>query len=99
MKGGNDMQRIFNFEENDDAYEIFFEDKKVYTINKETLKVDGTKFYETFFSEYLSGDILELKQGDSLNMEDKISIAVYDNINKLLIEIMQKIEELKETLN
>ena len=96
MKGGNDMQRIFNFEENDDAYEIFFENKKVYTINKETLKVDGTKFYEIFFSEYSSGDILELRQGNSLNMEDKISMAVYDNINKLLIEIMQKIEELKE---
>ena len=96
MKGGKDMKRIYNFEENDETYVIFLEETEVYTINKDNLKVDGTKFYETFFSEYSIGDSIELKKGNSVKNSNKLSIAVYDTISKLLNEIIQKIDEEKE---
>lgn len=96
MKGGKDMKRIYNFEENDETYVIFFEETEVYTINKDNLKVDGTKFYETFFSEYSIGDSIELKKGNSVENSNKLSIAVYDTISKLINEIIQKIDEEKE---
>ena len=96
MKGGKDMKRIYNFEETDETYVIFFEETEVYTINKDNLKVDGTKFYETFFSEYSIGDSIKLKKGNSVENSNKLSIAVYDTISKLLNEIIQKIDEEKE---
>ena len=62
----------------------------------DNLKVDGTIFYETFFSEYSIGDSIELKKGNSVKNSNKLSIAVYDTISKLLNEIIQKIDEEKE---
>ena len=52
MRGGRDMKKIYKFEESDEAYVILLDREEVYTINKDNLKVDGTKFYETFFTEY-----------------------------------------------
>ncbi len=96
MKGGKDMKKIYNFEENEEAYAIFFEETEVYTINKDNLKVDGTRFYETFFSEYSIGDTIELNKGNSVDNSNKLSIAIYDTINKLINEIIKKIDEEKE---
>lgn len=99
MKGGKDMKKTYNFEENDKTYVIFFEESEVYTINKDNLKVDGTKFYETFFSEYSIGDTIELNKGNSVDNSNKLSIAVYDTISKLINEIIQKIDEEKDFYN
>lgn len=96
MKGGKDMKKIYKFEENSESYVVFIDEIEVYTINKDNLKVDGTKFYETFFSGYSLGDIIELKKGDSLDISNKLSNAVYDTMNKLIMEIREKIEEQKE---
>lgn len=96
MKGGKDMKKTYKFEENDEAYLIFLNDVEIYTINKDNLKVDGTKFYETFFKEYAIGDIIEITKGDSVDSNNKLSIAVYDTMNKLINEISKKIDEQKE---
>lgn len=96
MRGGRDMKKIYKFEESDEAYVILLDKEEVYTINKDNLKVDGTKFYETFFTEYSIGDIIQLIQGDSIDTNNKLSIAVYDTMSKLINEIIEKIDAQKE---
>ena len=69
---------------------------EVFIINKDNLKIDGNKFYEAFFDNYSIGDVIELQKGKSVNDEDKLSIATYDTLNKLINDIIRKIEEQKE---
>ena len=53
-------------------------------------------FSEGFFDNYSIGDVIELQKGKSVNDEDKLSIATYDTLNKLINDIIRKIEEQKE---
>ena len=96
MKGGKDMKRTYKFEEDDQAYRIYLDEIEKYAINKDNLKVDGTKFYETFFYEYSIGDSIEIIKGETVNSNNKLSLAVFDTIDKLIQEISQKINEQEE---
>ena len=96
MKGGKDMKKIYKFEEQKEKYVIMNDKDEVFIINKDNLKIDGNKFYEAFFDNYSIGDVIELQKGKSVNDEDKLSIATYDTLNKLINDIIRKIEEQKE---
>lgn len=96
MKGGRDMKKIYKFEEQKEKYVIINDKDEVFIINKDNLKIDGNKFYEAFFDNYSIGDVIELQKGKSVNDEDKLSIATYDTLNKLINDIIRKIEEQKE---
>ena len=96
MKGGRDMKKIYKFEEQKEKYVIMNDKDEVFIINKEKLKIDGNKFYEAFFDSYSIGDIIELQKGKSVNDGDKLSIATYGTLNKLINDIIRKIEEQKE---
>lgn len=96
MKGGRDMKKIYKFEEQKEKYVIMDDKDKVFIINKDNLKIDGNKFYEAFFDNYSIGDAIELQKGESVNNEDKLSIATYDTLNQLINDIVRKIEEQKE---
>jgi hypothetical protein len=96
MKGGRDMKKIYKFEEQKEKYVIMNDKDEVFIINKDNLKIDGNKFYEAFFDNYSIGDVIELQKGKSVNDEDKLSIATYDTLNKLINDIIRKIEEQKE---
>lgn len=96
MKGGKDMKRTYKFEEDDQAYRIYLDEIEKYAINKDNLKIDGTKFYETFFYEYSIGDSIEIIKGETVNPNNKLSLAVFDTIDKLIQEISQKINEQEE---
>lgn len=96
MKGGRDMKKIYKFEEQKEKYVIMNDKDEVFIINKENLKIDGNKFYEAFFDSYSIGDVIELQKGKSVNDEDKLSIATYGTLNKLINDIIRKIEEQKE---
>ena len=96
MKGGRDMKKIYKFEEQKEKYVIMDDKDKVFIINKDNLKIDGNKFYEAFFYNYSIGDAIELQKGESVNNEDKLSIATYDTLNQLINDIVRKIEEQKE---
>ena len=96
MKGGRDMKKIYKFEEQKEKYIIMNDKDEVFIINKENLKIDGNKFYEAFFDSYSIGDVIELQKGKSVNDEDKLSIATYGTLNKLINDIIRKIEEQKE---
>ena len=95
MKGGRDMKKIYKFEEQKEKYVIINDKDEVFIINKDNLKIDGNKFYEAFFDNYSIGDVIELQKGKSVNDEDKLSIATYDTLNKLINDIIRKIEEQK----
>ena len=60
------------------------------------LKIDGNKFYEVFFDDYSIGDVIELQKGKSVNDKEKLSIATFNTLNKLINDIVEKIEEQKE---
>ena len=90
------MKRTYKFEEDDQAYRIYLDEIEKYEINKDNLKVDGTKFYETFFYEYSIGDSIEIIKGETVNSNNKLSLAVFDTIDKLIQEISQKINEQEE---
>ena len=92
------MKKIYRFEESEEEYLIFLDEMEKFKISKDNLKIDGTKFYECFFDEYSFGDTIELTKGKSLDSSNKLSTSVYDTINKLLNDIMQKIDEQKEEL-
>ena len=79
----------------DPNYSVFNDDE-IFIINKDNLKIDGNKFYEAFFDNYSIGDVIELQKGESVNDEDKLSIATFDTLNKLINDIVEKIEEQKE---
>lgn len=96
MKGGRDMKKIYKFEEQKEKYVIMNDKDEVFIINKDNLKIDGNKFYEAFFDNYSIGDVIELQKEKSVNDEDKLSIATYDTLNKLINDIIRKIEEQKE---
>lgn len=96
MKGGRDMKKIYKFEEQKEKYVIMNDKDEVFIINKDNLKIDGNKFYEAFFDNYSIGDVIELQKGKSVNDEDKLSNATYDTLNKLINDIIRKIEEQKE---
>ena len=96
MKGGRDMKKIYKFEEQKEKYVIMNDKDEVFIINKDNLKIDGNKFYEAFFDNYSIGDVIELQKGKSVNDEAKLSIATYDTLNKLINDIIRKIEEQKE---
>ena len=90
------MKKIYKFEEQKEKYVIMNDKDEVFIINKDNLKIDGNKFYEAFFDNYSIGDVIELQKGKSVNDEDKLSIATYDTLNKLINDIIRKIEEQKE---
>lgn len=46
------MRRIYRFEESEQEYLIFLDEMEKFKISKDNLKIDGTKFYESFFDEY-----------------------------------------------
>lgn len=96
MKGGRDMKKTYKFEEQKEKYMIVDDKDEIFIINKDNLKIDGNKFYEAFFDNYSIGDIIELQKGESVNDEDKLSIATFDTLNKLINDIVEKIEEQKE---
>lgn len=96
MKGGRDMKKTYKFEEQKEKYGIVDDKKEIFIINKDNLKIDGNKFYEAFFDNYSIGDVIELQKGESVNDEDKLSIATFDTLNKLINDIVEKIEEQKE---
>ncbi|MEE0127288.1 MAG: hypothetical protein UE116_03155 [Clostridia bacterium] len=90
------MKKIYKFEEQKEKYVIMNDKDEVFIINKDNLKIDGNKFYEAFFDNYSIGDVIELQKEKSVNDEDKLSIATYDTLNKLINDIIRKIEEQKE---
>ena len=90
------MKKIYKFEEQKEKYVIMNDKDEVFIIKKENLKIDGNKFYEAFFDSYSIGDVIELQKGKSVNDEDKLSIATYGTLNKLINDIIRKIEEQKE---
>ena len=96
MKGGKDMTKTYKFEEQKEKYMIVDDKDEIFIINKDNLKIDGNKFYEAFFDNYSIGDVIELQKGESVNDEDKLSIATFDTLNKLINDIVEKIEEQKE---
>ncbi len=96
MKGGRDMKKTYKFEEQKEKYMIVDDKDEIFIINKDNLKIDGNKFYEAFFDNYSIGDVIELQKGESVNDEDKLSIATFDTLNKLINDIVEKIEEQKE---
>lgn len=96
MKGGKDMKKIYSFEEQEEKYIVFCNKDEIFTINKNTLKIEGNKFYDAFFDSYSIGDTIEIKKGNSINKDEKLSNAVYDTIISLINDIIQKINEQKE---
>ena len=90
------MKKTYKFEEQKEKYMIVDDKDEIFIINKDNLKIDGNKFYEAFFDNYSIGDIIELQKGESVNDEDKLSIATFDTLNKLINDIVEKIEEQKE---
>lgn len=96
MKGGRDMKKTYKFEEQKEKYMIVDDKDEIFIINKDNLKIDGNKFYEAFFDNYSIGDGIELKKGKNVNDKDKLSIATFDTLNKLINDIVEKIEEQKE---
>lgn len=96
MKGGRDMKKTYKFEEQKEKYVIKDNKDEIFIINKDNLKIDGNKFYEAFFDNYLIGDVIEIQKGESVNNEDKLSIATYNTLNQLIDDIIKKIEEQKE---
>ena len=44
MKGGKDMKKIYSFEEQEEKYIVFCDKDEIFTINKNTLKIEGNKF-------------------------------------------------------
>lgn len=96
MKGGRDMKKTYKFEEQKEKYMIVDDKDEIFIINKDNLKIDGNKVYEAFFDNYSIGDVIELQKGESVNDEDKLSIATFDTLNKLINDIVEKIEEQKE---
>lgn len=96
MKGGRDMKKIYKFEEEEQKYMIVDDKDEIFIINKDNLKIDGNKFYEVFFDDYSIGDVIELQKGKSVNDKEKLSIATFNTLNKLINDIVEKIEEQKE---
>ncbi len=96
MKGGRDMKKIYKFEEEKQKYMIMDDKDEIFIINKDNLKIDGNKFYEVFFDDYSIGDVIELQKGKSVNDKEKLSIATFNTLNKLINDIVEKIEEQKE---
>lgn len=96
MKGGRDMKKTYKFEEQKEKYMIMDDKDEIFIINKDNLKIDGNKFYEAFFDNYSIGDGIELQKGENVNDEDKLSIATFNTLNKLINDIVEKIEEQKE---
>ena len=96
MKGGRDMKKIYKFEEEEQKYVIVDDKDEIFIINKDNLKIDGNKFYEVFFDDYSIGDVIELQKGKSVNDKEKLSIATFNTLNKLINDIVEKIEEQKE---
>ena len=90
------MKKTYKFEEQKEKYMIVDDKDEIFIINKDNLKIDGNKFYEAFFDNYSIGDVIELQKGESVNDEDKLSIATFDTLNKLINDIVEKIEEQKE---
>ena len=93
MKGGRDMKKIYKFEEEKQKYMIMDDKDEIFIINKDNLKIDGNKFYEVFFDDYSIGDVIELQKGKSVNDKEKLSIATFNTLNKLINDIVEKIEE------
>lgn len=96
MKGGKDMKKTFSFEEQEDKYVIIDGQNEIFMINKDTLKIDGKKLYETFFESYSIGDTININKGKTINEKDKLSVAIYDTFKKIIEDIVLKIEEMKE---
>ena len=96
MKGGRDMKKIYKFEEEKQKYMIMDDKDEIFIINKDNLKIDGNKFYEVFFDDCSIGDVIELQKGKSVNDKEKLSIATFNTLNKLINEKNKKIEEQKE---
>lgn len=82
--------------DNTKAIENYENTLEVFTINKNTLKIEENKFYDAFFDSYSIGDIIEIKKGNSIKNDEKLSNAVYDTIISLINDIIQKINEQKE---
>ena len=93
MKGGKDMKKTYKFECDENSYIINYKNAEVFRINKDNLKVDGTKFYETFFKEYSVEDIIEVKKGKSIKSSDKLANPIYDTIDELIKDIIDKIKK------
>ena len=90
------MKKIYKFEEEKQKYMIMDDKDEIFIINKDNLKIDGNKFYEVFFDDYSIGDVIELQKGKSVNDKEKLSIATFNTLNKLINDIVEKIEEQKE---
>ena len=73
--------------------------EEIFEIPKNTLSVDGKKLYDAIFSTFEKGDTLKLNKDKSFDdSKDKLSTAVYNNVNEILNKIVIGINESEETV-
>lgn len=93
MKGGKDMIRTYNLIDDVDKYSIVDEsNEEIIDISKKTLNVEGKKIYEKFFADFKQGDSIIFNKDDSIDTsEDKLAIAVYNNVKEIIEKIVDNI--------
>lgn len=96
MKGGKDMRKIYTMYNENEQYIIKINEQDYLEIKKRTLNVDGKKLYEMMFSNFKKGDKIDIKMDRSFNSDNKLDIAVYENVKEIIEKIADRINENEE---
>lgn len=98
MKGGKDMIKTYIMYNKDEKYTITNEDnEEIFEISKKTLSIDGKTLYDVIFSDFEKGDGIKLDKDKSIDeAEDKLSIAVYNNVKEIIDKIVTGINNSEE---
>lgn len=98
MKGGKDMIKTYTMFNKDDKYTIFNDNQEeIFEIPKKTLSIDGKTLYDVIFSDFEKGDGIKLDKDKSIDeSDDKLSIAVYNNVKEIIDKIVTSINDSEE---
>lgn len=83
------MKRIIKFIENDVDYQFVDDGECILSINKNDMQFDVKKFYIAFFSEDAEYKSIQI---ENTLVGNKSATRVYECINKLFNEIVEKLD-------
>lgn len=89
------MTKTYIMFNKDDKYTIVNDkQEEIFEIPKKTLSIEGKKIYDVFFSDFEKGNDIKLDKDKSIDeSEDKLSIAVYNNVKEIIEKIVTGIND------
>lgn len=92
------MIKTYTMFNKDDKYIIVNDNQEeIFEIPKKTLSIDGKILYDVIFSDFEKGNSIKLDKDKSIDeSEDKLSIAVYNNVKEIIDKIVTGINDSEE---